>query len=341
MKDKSERHRHDTPAGNGAMVSAIFGAVANFGNSPKEKLEAVIRAGKIAEAFLSGTGDGTSPPARDTKVFGRNRSKIASTDLLLPSQRFMGSLSISTRKIGKAMRRSCVVAITLLLVIDLWAGDPWKQKTYKIWSQSDVRAIMNESPWAKRITVEGGQTKRAGLETPEDGATSEGAAGEEADGGGGRDEDNERGRIILVIRWVSSRTMRQAWVRGEVLQKRVSGTDTDKFLPPPSDDAQLLIVGRDMSLFEKLDEATLLAKSFLLRTKSKERINPIAVHVVRLPNGKGIKGILFHFPKKPLVSPSTMSIDDSDLKFVSQAGATEIKTSFDLQKMVDNEGMDL
>jgi hypothetical protein len=120
------------------------------------------------------------------------------------------------------------------------------------------------------------------------------------------------------------------------LQKRISESDTDKFLPPPSDDSQLLIVGRDMSFFTKLDEATLRARSFLLLTKSKQIISPSAVQIVRLPDGKGIKGILFRFPRKLL-----LSIDDDDLKFVSQAGTTQIKASFDLQKMVDNEGMDL
>jgi hypothetical protein len=239
------------------------------------------------------------------------------------------------------MRGCCAVAIALLFAIDLWAGDPWKQKSYKLWNENDVRKILNESPWAKRIVVEGGRAKHAGMESSEDDGPSEGDASEESGEGGGRGEDNERGRITFVIRWASSRTMRQAWVRGEVLQKRISETETDKFLPPPSDDAQLLIVGRDMSLFEKLDEATLLAKSFLLRTKSKERISPIAVHIERLPDRKGIKGILFQFPKTPLVSQSTLSIDDSDLKFVSHAGETKIKTSFDLQKMVDNEGIDL
>jgi hypothetical protein len=227
-----------------------------------------------------------------------------------------------------------------LLAIDLWAGDPWKQKSYKLWNENDVHKILNDSPWAKRIEIEGGG-KRAGMESPEGSDTSEGDAGGESGEGGGRGEDNERGRITFVIRWASSRTMRQAWVRGEVLQKRISETDTDKFLPPPSDDAQLLIVGRDMSLFEKVDEATLRAKSFLFRTKSKQRISPSAVHIVYLTDGKRIKGILFHFPKEQLGGQSRQSIDDSDLKFVTQAGATEIKTSFDLQKMVDNEGIDL
>ncbi len=239
------------------------------------------------------------------------------------------------------MRRCCAVTIPLLLAINLWAGDPWKQKSYKLWNENDVRRILNESPWAKRIEVEGGRAKQAGMESPEGSDTSAGDAGEESGEGGGRGEDNERARITFVIRWASSRTMRQAWVRGEVLQKRISETDTDKFLPPPSDDVQLLIVGRDMSIFEKVDEATLRAKSFLFRAKSKQRISPSAVHIVYLTDGKRIKGILFHFPKEQLVGQSMQSIDDSDLRFVTQAGATEIKTSFDLQKMVDNEGIDL
>jgi hypothetical protein len=239
------------------------------------------------------------------------------------------------------MRRSCVVAVALLLAIDLRAGDPWKEKSYKVWNQNDVRKILNESPWAKRVEVEGGPSKHADTESPENGGTSESAAGEESDERGGGGEQNDRGRITFVVRWVSSRTMRQAWVRGEVLQKRISETDTDKFLPPPSDDSQLLVVGRDMSLFKKLDEATLRARSFLLLTKSKQRISPSSVHIVHQPDGKGIKGVLFHFPKELLVRPSTLSIDDNDLKFVSQAGTTQIKAGFDLQRMVDHEGTDL
>jgi hypothetical protein len=78
MKDKSVHYRHDTLAGDRAMVSAVFGAVATFAKSPKEKLKAVIRAGKIAEAFLSDVGDGMSLPARDDKILRRKQSKSES-----------------------------------------------------------------------------------------------------------------------------------------------------------------------------------------------------------------------------------------------------------------------
>src|ERR1700730_3493240 len=252
-----------------------------------------------------------------------------------------GSARISTHKIGTEMRRSCVVAVAILLAIDLRAGEPWRQKSYKVWNRNDVRAILNESPWAKRIEVQGAPTKHAGMESPEEGGTSEGTAGDDSGEGGGRGEENEGGRITFVIRLADSRTIDQAWVRGEELQNRVPETDTYNFQPPTSDDSQLLIVGRDMSLFEKLDEATLGLKSFLVRAKSKQIISPDAVEIVRLPDGKRIKGILFHFPKKLVVSQSTPSIGDNDLKFVSHAGTTEIKASFELQQMVDGEGIDL
>ena len=75
MTDKSTHDHSDTMVEDSAMVSAILGAVANFAESPEEKLKAVIRAGKIAAAFLSCAGDGTSPPTSDTKILRRNRFK--------------------------------------------------------------------------------------------------------------------------------------------------------------------------------------------------------------------------------------------------------------------------
>jgi hypothetical protein len=75
IRQKSKQDHLDTPAQNLTMVSAIFGAVADFAEPAEEKLKAVIHAGEIAEAFLAGANTGTSPLARDDEVLGGNGSE--------------------------------------------------------------------------------------------------------------------------------------------------------------------------------------------------------------------------------------------------------------------------
>ena len=83
IKEKSAQDRQGVPAENLTMVAAIFGAVADFAKPAEEKLEAVIRAGKIAEAFLVRASEGTSSLARDDEVLRQYRSdgKSALSDL--------------------------------------------------------------------------------------------------------------------------------------------------------------------------------------------------------------------------------------------------------------------
>ena len=240
------------------------------------------------------------------------------------------------------MRFRFLVGVVTLMATSLFAADVWKEKPYQDWSEKDVRKILNESPWAKRVEIETNEQSSAvrggGEETSsgsEGGGDGEGSSGEK-----GRDE--KRGSVVFMVRWVSSRTMREAWVRGEVLQKRIAAADTAKFLPPPSDDSQLVIAGGDMSAFAKEDENTLREKSILLRTKSKQKIRPSTVQVVRSPDGKKVRAIVFHFQKSLLLNkPTAATTDDHDLQFVIHTGTTEIKAGFDLERMVDNEGLDL
>lgn len=244
------------------------------------------------------------------------------------------------------MRRRFVIAVILLLAVNLWAGDPWNEKSYKNWNKNDVRKIMNESPWSKRIQVEGDEKKHVALEAPEDTSTAgeaggEGNEDEEAGRGGEQEKERNKGRITFVIRWGSSRTIREAWVRGQVLQKRVLEADTERSVPPTPGDYELLLVGHDMTLFEKATDTTLKENSYLLAKASKEKISPNQVELVRTPDEKRIKAVIFHFPKKTLTSQPIVSADEKELRFISRVGAVEIGASFDLRKMVDKEGLDL
>jgi len=61
----------------------------------------------------------------------------------------------------------------------------------------------------------------------------------------------------------------------------------------------------------------------------------------RSADKKRINAIIFHFPKKNRSGQAIVSSDEKELKFVNRAGTIEIKASFDVQKMVDQQGMDL
>jgi hypothetical protein len=75
IREKSKQDRPVAPAENSTMVSAIFGAVADFAEPAEEKLKAVIRAGQIAEAFLAGANARASPLARDDEGVRGNESE--------------------------------------------------------------------------------------------------------------------------------------------------------------------------------------------------------------------------------------------------------------------------
>lgn len=245
------------------------------------------------------------------------------------------------------MRKTLLLVVVSLFAIALWASDPWKDKSYKDWDEKDVRKIMNDSPWAKKIEIEADEKGHGRLEAPEGAPTAGGARGEneeedEKEGSRGeKDEDKEKGDMTLVVRWVSSKTLREAWTRGQVLQGKIAQLDIEKHLPQEPDDYQLVVSGSDMSLFQKAEQSSLKATSYLAAKKSKQKIPPSQVEIVRATDGKRIKAIIFHFPKKSQSGEPVIANDERELKFVTRAGAVEVKAGFEPQKMVDQQGRDL
>lgn len=246
------------------------------------------------------------------------------------------------------MRQRLLVAATAFVAINVWAGDPWKEKSFKQWDATDVRKILNDSPWSKAVEIEREEKKRS-LEAPAGAPKVAGAPGEdEEDERDEKDEDREKGgkdnkkdEVKFVVRWVSSRTLREASVHGQVLQGRIAQADEDKTLPPAADDYELALVGTDMSSFRGADESTLKGKTHLIAKKSKERIAASQVEIVRASDGKRINAIVFHFPKKGITGQAIVSSEEKELRFVVRTDTIEIKVSFDPQTMVDQQGTDL
>jgi hypothetical protein len=56
----------------------------------------------------------------------------------------------------------------------------------------------------------------------------------------------------FTVRWVSSRTLREAWARGLVLRKKVPENEIDKHLPQSPDEFEIAVEGPDMSPFQNV-----------------------------------------------------------------------------------------
>jgi len=98
----------------------------------------------------------------------------------------------------------------------LWAGEPWNEKAWSEWTREDVDKIVQDSPW----------TKRGGTPAREFGSVA-------LPGGSGKIvhtvPTRAAGRVILV-RWFSAATVRQAFVRGNQLIRTVPDEYATKLL---------------------------------------------------------------------------------------------------------------
>ena len=236
-----------------------------------------------------------------------------------------------------------LAAATVLLALNAWAADPW-QKSYKQWDAQDLRKILNDSPWSKSVEIERSETKH-GMDAlkgaPALAGEDEENERDERDDDRGGDKGRKKGEIKFLVRWVSSRTLREASVRGQVLQGKIAEADADKSLPPAPDDYELAVVGKDMSAFREADESKLRDKTYLVTKKTKQKVTATQVEIVRSSDGKRINAVVFHFPKQNASGQALVAADEKELKFVTRTEAIEIKANFELERMVDPQGVDL
>lgn len=229
------------------------------------------------------------------------------------------------------MKTLLAAALALLLAASAWARDPWKGKSYKDWDANDLRKILFDSPWSKRITL-------TALEAPE--APAEEASGVDTMGSHSREAEAEGDtqQAMFVVRWVSSRTLREAWARALVLQKQIPPESVDQHLPPAPGEFLLAVVGPSLATFERADEATLKGKSYL--AVGKQKISPARVELDRSPNGR-ISGVVFHFPKADSAGHPLITGSENSVRFVERGAATGFEADFNTRQMVDSQGLDL
>ena len=248
-------------------------------------------------------------------------------------------------------RKAILSAATVLVAASLiWAAnDPWKSKPYDQWDDKDVQRIFNDSPWSKVVQIANSLPSDSGM-LPEPSSASSGQQSRGMGGSAGQSPQSSGGyqtpqasptaATPFVVRWVSSRTIREAAIRNAVLKGQLKPEDAAKDLAQPIDMYQVLVAGPNMKAFQSADENAIKKSAVLELKRTKEKLAPSDVKIEHKADGS-IESIVFLFPKKAANGESAIPTNEKGAEFSASLSGTKINASFDFSKMEDSQGRDL
>ena len=244
-------------------------------------------------------------------------------------------------------------SLALSLAAIVWAGgDPWKSKPYQQWDAKDVRKVLDGSPWVRSVQVEApwingdadsGNADSLGTQT-QPAPASAGQGPRTGPGGGGANAAGVAPQTALatfVVRWTSSRTIREAVLRNAILAGQLKEDAAEEQLAQPVQSYEVVVAGPDMKPFQSVDEKILEHGAFLMDRKTKQKIMPASVKIQNSEDGKKIQSVAFYFPKKSDSGVSTIGADVKAVDFLCVVTNVKIEASFDASKMADTLGRDL
>lgn len=258
---------------------------------------------------------------------------------------------------GALRRTSRLINLSLALVIVATVaragGDPWKTKPFQQWDNKDVQRILNDSPWGKVVRIDapwkgagadadsaGGDRGMRGMQPTMGGQPNRdvGAPGGVVGANGG---GQQLAQAAFLVRWVSSRTIREAAYRAAVLNGSMKEEGAEKQAAEPIAAYRVLVGGSDMKPFAGVDEPSLKGEAWLITKRNKQKIAFSSVEIERSADGKEVQSLVFSFPKKTETGESTIASDEKSAEFNLLVGAARIQVSFDISKMDDAQGRDL
>jgi hypothetical protein len=258
------------------------------------------------------------------------------------------------------MRKTFLFALgCIALAGAIWASnDPWKDKPYQQWDSKDIQRIIQDSPWAHVVQVaapwqQGGPTVAtlSSGTAPTDGPSGRMAgAGSGMAGSGGAgspatpvasDPGGSGGTANFLVRWISSRTFREAMVRDRVLRGQMTDADAQADLAKPPETYEVAIIGPDMTPFQGVDENALKNAAYLSAKRSKVKLVPTMVRIQKSQDGSRVTGILFAFPAKSDNGEPSIASEEKNVDFSCTIGKFSLKSTFDVSKMADSQGRDL
>jgi hypothetical protein len=219
------------------------------------------------------------------------------------------------------------------------AGDPWKTKPSRDWTDQDISQILKASPLARTDIQASGAWRPMGSSTTSGvGMYTRGTV--VVDGGASKEQEAVGGMQLFTVLWWSSRTIRAASARRAVLHGTMTADDAQAAIEQGQDDYQILGESNKMGIFEKRGERAFENAAYLEAKKSKRQIAPSGVTFQQNSRDE-VVGVIFHFPKKGTTGEPTIAADEKEVDFFLQVGDSKVTTYFDPAKMTDQQGPDL
>ncbi|RPJ54361.1 MAG: hypothetical protein EHM23_29155 [Acidobacteria bacterium] len=215
----------------------------------------------------------------------------------------------------------------------LEAGDDsWQKKPADQWSQDDVRLLLNDSPWAKRVKVRyievasprtggGTQPTPGPFPSPSPGGTPPiGIPG--GRGPGSQGPTGVKTASEVLVRWQSASVVRQAFKKAGIQQAAGSDLAEENYL--------IAVVGMpDLGTgFEDADDSqvkTRLRDGARLFVGNKRSLIPARVRAEMLDDGWTI---LYIFPRSE-VGP----LGDEKVKLLARVGPAQFSAEFKTKDM--------
>lgn len=241
-------------------------------------------------------------------------------------------------------------SFALLLAAMVWAGDdPWKAKPYQQWDAKDIRKVLDASPWARNVQVpapwisagdalDADGTRAASQPGPMRSAQAPQPGGDRA---GDLGSGAQTATVTFVVRWASSRTVREALVRSAILAGQIQEDAAAQQLAQPVETYEIVIAAPDMKPFQSVDEKILEHGTFLMDRKTKQKVVPTGVKILNSEDGKKVQSVAFFFPRKSDSGVATIGDDVKAVDFQCVVTNVKIEASFDASKMSDKLGRDL
>lgn len=255
------------------------------------------------------------------------------------------------------MRNKILVATGFLVLGGLVraSNEPWKSKPYQQWNNADLAAILFNSPWAKKVSVDVSWKRTASSggphqtsdriqsaeihqrQTLQNGGVPDtsppDASMSSAPSTGGTSDSLQ---ATFYIRWYS-RVIREALAREAVLSGKISDAEAAKLLAQPVPDYEIIVLGPDMTPFQNLTEDQLRSASYLEGKQSKQKLLPTAIRFNKNRDGR-TSSLVFFFPKQTGSGADLASTHEKGIQFVCKLKGLDLHDTFDTQKMVDEKG---